>query len=253
MLGNMRSAKDTPLNANRSDPRSPEEDLCYLRRLLLIACVFSAVGGYTDAYSYLVHGRVFANAQTGNIIFFAIFASEGQWIAAVGHLPPIMAFALGVAVANLFGVETNKRFFRATLICQLFELVILITLTVVGSHLPDACIVPIISFVAAIQNTSLNKVGSWSFNSAMTTGNLRTAIAGLTLWIIGRDSAENRDKAFALGSICLSFLVGALGGAVYSRIDGPHALGPCAALVAIGIFLTWRERIRRAHQYLPIR
>ena len=44
------------------------------RGLLRIACLFAVVGGYLDAYSYLAHGHVFANAQTGNVVFLAVEA-----------------------------------------------------------------------------------------------------------------------------------------------------------------------------------
>src|SRR5580658_11208123 len=55
--------------------------------LLLVACLFATVGGYLDAYSYLAHGHVFANAQTGNVIFFSVYATKGEWAKAARHLP----------------------------------------------------------------------------------------------------------------------------------------------------------------------
>jgi len=226
-----------------SDSSAP--DASDVQRLLIIGCVFAIVGGYTDAYSYLAHGHVFANGQTGNVVFFGVFASGGDWGQAVRHLPPIAAFIAGVAIANLVGVQSQKREFRATLICQVFELTVLLLLIAAGKFLPDAWIVPIISFVAAIQNSSLNVIGAWSFNSAMTTGNLRTATGGLVLWLLNRNPDDNRGKAITLGLVCLSFLVGAVAGGVYTRLDENHALVPCTAAVGVGIILTWRERKRR--------
>jgi uncharacterized membrane protein YoaK (UPF0700 family) len=212
--------------------------------LFLLACLFATVGGYLDAYSYLAHGHVFANAQTGNVIFFSVYASGGEWAKAARHLPPIIAFAFGVAVAKLLGVRSLKDSLRATMVCQAFEVAILATLAVTGTHLPDAGVVPFISFVAALQNTSFDRIGAWEFNSAMTTGNLRVATAGLILWIVGRETIENRSKAIALGLICLSFLVGALCGGAYTRLDPEYALVPCVTVVAAGFMLTWRERRR---------
>jgi uncharacterized membrane protein YoaK (UPF0700 family) len=60
----------------------------------------------------------------------------------------------------------------------------------------------------------------------------------------GREAAVNRRKAITLGSICLSFLVGALCGGSYTRVDSEHALVPCIAIVATGFVLTYRERRR---------
>ena len=114
-----------------------------------------------------------------------------------------------------------------------------------------ACIVPMISFVAAIQITSVDSVGPWSFNSAMTTGNLREATSGLVLWIAGHETPENRDKAIALSLICFFFLLGALCGGIYTRLEENHALAPCVAIVAAGFLLTWRKRRMQIHSLLP--
>jgi uncharacterized membrane protein YoaK (UPF0700 family) len=212
--------------------------------LLVIACLFAAAGGYMDAYSYLTHGHVFANAQTGNFVFFSIYASGGQWGRAARHLPPIVAFSLGVVVSKLLSVHSHKDSFRVALLCQGIELSILTALVVVGDRLPNASVVPIISFVAALQNTSFDRVGPWPFNSVMMTGNLRDATSGLVLWIAGRETVENRRKAITLGLICTSFVVGALGGGGYIRLGVGHALVPCLAIVAVGFLLSWRKHRR---------
>jgi uncharacterized membrane protein YoaK (UPF0700 family) len=222
----------------------PEFDPRDIRALLIIGAVFALVGGYADAYSYLAHGGVFANAQTGNVVLLAVYASAGAWDRAVRHIPPILAFALGVAAAKLLGVQSRKRLFRATLICQGLELAIVCVLAAIGRDLPDGVVVPALSFVAAIQHTSLDRVGPWPFNSAMTTGNLRDAAGGVALWLAGRDPARNRRRALALGAICGAFAAGALLGAVVTRAAPALALWPCALLVLTGLALTWRERRR---------
>jgi uncharacterized membrane protein YoaK (UPF0700 family) len=218
---------------------------------LTVACLFTAAGGYMDAFSYLAHGHVFANSQSGNFVFFAVFASGGQWAQAGRHLPPIVAFALGVAIAKLLDVRSNQHPFRAALHCQAFELAILCFLVLVGARMPNASVVPIISFVAALQTTSFDKIGPLSFNSAMTTGNLREATSGLVLWIVGRETAENRRKAISLGLVCCSFLVGAFFGASYTRFHMEHVLVPCVAIVAAGFLLTWRLRRKATVGMLP--
>ena len=247
-------ASTLPLLQPRSNPgdsNASAKELQDVSALLVIACVFALAGGYMDAYAYLAHGHVFANAQTGNVVLFSVFASGGQWAQAARHLPPIAAFALGVAAAKLLGVRPQKRAFSATLICQAFELVTLAVLAVVGGRLPDACVVPMISFVAAVQITSFGSLGAWSFNSAMITGNLREATSALVLWIAGRETTDSRDKAIGLSLICLIFLLGALCGGIYTRLEEKHALAPCVAIVAAGFLLTWRKRGMQIHSQLP--
>ncbi len=217
--------------------------------LLVIGCLFSVIGGYMDAFSYLAHGHVFANAQTGNVLFFSLYASGGEWAQAMRHLPPIAAFMLGVIVARLIGTHLQKHSFRATLWCQGIELLILAGLAVSAASLPNDWIVPIISLVAALQNTSLSAVGPWTFNNAMTTGNIRTATSGLVLWSLGREREKNRGNVIVSGSVFLSFLIGGLGGGLYTRYDVKHALLPCVLLVLVAFLLTLRQR--KLHETSP--
>jgi uncharacterized membrane protein YoaK (UPF0700 family) len=150
-------------------------------------------------------------------------------------------------VASWLNVHAETKIWRAPLLCQAFELAILTALAAVGARLPDASVVPLISFVAALQSTSFNRVGAWSFNSAMTTGNLRDATSGWVLWSAGRETTANRSKAIILSLICFSFVIGALCGGSYTRRNLAHALLPCVAVVATGFLLTYWES-RRATQ-----
>ena len=56
-------------------------------------------GGLMDAYSYIVRDRVFANAQTGNMLLFGVNLSEGNIRLAIHYLVPVVAFAIGIALA----------------------------------------------------------------------------------------------------------------------------------------------------------
>ena len=44
---------------------------------IVIGVCLSLVGGFLDAYSYLLKGKVFANAQTGNVVL--LFISVASW------------------------------------------------------------------------------------------------------------------------------------------------------------------------------
>ena len=63
--------------------------------------LLAGAGGFLDAYTFVGRGGVFANAQTGNIVLLAVAAGERHWPAALLHVPPILAFMLGVATAAI--------------------------------------------------------------------------------------------------------------------------------------------------------
>ena len=60
----------------------------------------SASGGLQDAYIYIGRGKVFANAQTGNIVLMSQSLFEGDFARFAHYFIPVLAFALGVAAAE---------------------------------------------------------------------------------------------------------------------------------------------------------
>ena len=60
-----------------------------------LGAVLALAGGFLDAYSYCVRGKVFANAETGNMVLLGIHAIQGEWRTALTYLVPVLAFAAG--------------------------------------------------------------------------------------------------------------------------------------------------------------
>src|ERR1700744_6768357 len=65
-----------------------------------VACLLSLSGGFLDAFTYIGHGGVFANAMTGNVVLLGVSATAGDWGQALNHVPPLIAFLIGVFVAQ---------------------------------------------------------------------------------------------------------------------------------------------------------
>ena len=57
-------------------------------------------GGFQDAYTFWMRGKVFANAQTGNIVLMSERLFHADWTGGLRYLAPLCAFALGVLVAQ---------------------------------------------------------------------------------------------------------------------------------------------------------
>ena len=71
-------------------------------------CIFLALsGGFQDAYTYFTRDGVFANAQTGNVVLMSTNFMTGKWGEGLKYLFPILAFALGVFVADLMNYAFN--------------------------------------------------------------------------------------------------------------------------------------------------
>ena len=69
-------------------------------RTLWFALLLTVSNGFMDAHTFVVRGGVFANVQTGNVIFAAIDAAEGRLHATLSHVWPILAFVVGMLLAS---------------------------------------------------------------------------------------------------------------------------------------------------------
>jgi len=68
------------------------------RLSLATGSVLMLATGFVDAYTFLQHGHVFAQAMTGNLVLIAIGAFEPSVVAFWRPLVPYAAFMVGVAV-----------------------------------------------------------------------------------------------------------------------------------------------------------
>jgi uncharacterized membrane protein YoaK (UPF0700 family) len=206
---------------------------------LELGVLLALVGGFLDAYSFIHLGGVFANAQTGNVVLFGVEAARKHWGSAVRHLPPILAFMVGVAVAETLRRPRVAAFVRGPARAALvLEIAVLVAAGFVSSVVPADVLVVVIAFVASVQVSTFRTLIDWPYNTTMTTGNLRSAAQALYVAVVDRDPAAAR-KARSFATIIVSFLAGGfLGGWLTLRV-GPHAIWICAAvlLLALGLFL----------------
>jgi uncharacterized membrane protein YoaK (UPF0700 family) len=203
-----------------------------------LGVLLAMVGGFLDGYSILNLDGVFANAQTGNVVLLGVQAARGDWLQAAWHVPPIVAFVIGVVVAETFRrprVAAVVRWpARAVLVLEI------VVLTVVGflpAGVPATLKVVVIAFVASLQVSTFRTLITWSYNTTMMTGNLRSASQALYLALADRDP-ESAAKARHFG-IILGFLAGAVAGSRLTLWLGPHTIWVAAAVLvaALGLFV----------------
>lgn len=67
---------------------------------LHIGFLLSLAGGFQDAYSYHCRNKVFANAQTGNIVLLGGHLISGEFSLALRYFFPIISFISGIYIAE---------------------------------------------------------------------------------------------------------------------------------------------------------
>jgi uncharacterized membrane protein YoaK (UPF0700 family) len=216
-------------------------------RSVLIVTVLAASGGFLDAFTYLGHGRVFANAMTGNVVLLAVAASTGHWSQAIRHVPPILAFLLGVAAAQTFYLpRVRARLPHPAVAALTLEMAFLLVGGLLPTEFPSLPIVLSISFVAALQSSAFRQAGPWIYNSTMTTGNLRTMGEAGFQAIFSRRYSDAAPKAKMFAIICLAFLAGAALGGFSTQSLHNRALWVVDILLLaawIPVFAAWRSGV----------
>ncbi len=197
----------------------------------LTAMFLSMSGGLQDAYTYLSRGKVFANAQTGNIVLLSTRLVEHNWAAALRYLVPLLAFALGVFAAEL--LHEYARGYQRLHWRQIVILVEIVILFLVGFIPEELNLIAnaLVSFSCAMQVQSFRKVSGYVFASTMCIGNLRSGTEALSTWILHRDAQNLRRLWHYLGIIVLFGLGAALGSLGVKHLGSISIWGSCALLL----------------------
>jgi uncharacterized membrane protein YoaK (UPF0700 family) len=190
----------------------------------------TVAGGATDAWVYLDHGQVFANAQTGNVVLMGVAFAGGDVTRAATHLPPLLAFITGLLASRLSGQLLKRRRLNSRNVRLGLECVMLVALGLFADRMPDRTVTACVGFIAGVQITSLSHIGSWSFNTGMVTGNLREGVSALVRAITG--SSQEWSHAATLFVLCFAFGAGAVAGAWLTPRLGGATLVAVAALIA---------------------
>jgi uncharacterized membrane protein YoaK (UPF0700 family) len=216
------------------------------------ALLLAGVGGFLDAYTFVGYNGVFANAQTGNIVLLGVDAQAGHWQEALLHVPPIVAFMLGVALAQTLAQPTVRRIVRRpTRWVLIAEIVVLAAAGATPGWIPSRVVPGVIAFAAAAQVSTFRSLNGVEYSSTLTTSNLRALTVNVFKWRADRDSGA-RHHAALLASIIAAFAVGAGVGGLCTRLVHHRAAWIAAAalvivLVAI-VVETWRLDRRDAGQ-----
>ena len=186
--------------------------------------LLAIAGGFMDSYTYIGRGGVFANAQTGNIVLLGIYASKGEWMHALAHIPPILAFIIGIIATQAIQNNSSHLFIsgwqRAIL---MFEIIVFFIIGFIPNTIPNIIVTVTVSFMASVQVASFPKLVDATYSSTMSTGNLRSASKAAYIAFTQKDR-ESAIRSIRFFTIVLSFLFGAFLGGLLTLIIGVKAI-----------------------------
>mgnify|MGYP002909514105 CR=1 FL=1 len=202
----------------------------------LIAGILSISGGLQDAYTYMYRGKVFANAQTGNIVLLAQNLVDRNWSVALRYFSPLLFFALGVAAAECIHMRYQKaqRIHWRQLVLAI-EILLLFAVGFFPNEM-DLLANAMVSFACAMQVQAFRKVNGYAFASTMCIGNMRSGMDSLCSWVLNRNPAALK-KSFYYWGIILLFALGAGLGSLTLDLCGAKAIWFSCLLLAVSFCL----------------
>lgn len=207
----------------------------------VLSVVLAFSGGFQDAYTYFMRDRVFANAQTGNIVLMSAAVVEGHWTVALRYLPPLLAFVLGVflteEIRNRYRDE-NRVHWRQTVL--ILEVLILFAVGIIPQKANVFANV-LVSFSCAMQVQSFQKVAGNNYASTMCIGNLRSGTAAFFVFIKNQ-RREDLESVLCYFGVILVFALGAGSGAFMSAVAGARAIWLSCTVLLIAFFLMELDR-----------
>jgi uncharacterized membrane protein YoaK (UPF0700 family) len=213
------------------------------RLSLATGSVLMLATGFVDAYTFLQHGHVFAQAMTGNLVLIAIGAFDPGIVAFWRPLVSYVTFVLGVVAVWAWsrGQAPRRRLPGPQLATLGLQVVVLAVVGFLTGGALSVVITACISFASGMQIAAFRDVGRASFTTTvMTTNSMKTVNAALTA--VTSADPEGRVVARAYGMALAGFVAGAFLGAFLSTRLGDRAAWIDAALFAVAGVLYVLER-----------
>jgi len=207
-----------------------------------LGALLTVVGGFLDAYTYISRGNVFANAQTGNIIFLGLNLAEKNWIKSFHYIIPILAFILGVFISEIIKskFKQNSNIHWRQIVVGI-EIVVLVVVAFIPHGNMDIVANAAVSFVCSLQYDSFRR-----FTTTFCTGNLRIATEQLFIYKHTKNSQAG-TKSLQTYGIIIFFIVGVVLGAFFTKIFIEKAvLFDCAVLVVVFGMMFIKEDIEES-------
>ena len=206
-----------------------------------LSALLSFSGGLQDAYTYNIRGKVFANAQTGNVVLMSQSFMLGEIAKGLHYMCPLAAFALGIFIAER--IENRFKNSKAVHWRQIIIIIEMIVLAVVG-FMPSKLDMPanmMVSFACAMQVQTFRTVRGYGYASTMCIGNLRSGTESFSQYL----REKNRDalfKSLHFFGIILFFAAGAGFGGVVSPMLGIRTIWISVVLLLLSAVMMIQKK-----------
>lgn len=184
---------------------------CYLNceRRDVYALLMTAAG-IMGAYTFMLRGGVFCNAQTANVVLMAIAFGEGRITDALYYIIPISAYCAGAILSEALPVKVRKlHFLRWDTYLMAVEMSVLLIAGFIPLSYPNQIVQVMINFIASMQYNTFRQMEGIPMATTFCTNHIRQIGISITKY------SRSKDKnALKRGFVHLAMIGCFFGGGV---------------------------------------
>ena len=172
------------------DRSALQQDYLECEKLWIFALLM-AVGGYLGAFTYVLRGGVFCNAQTGNLVLLGIALGEKNWGRALYLILPISAYFLGALVSETIAGRIRKRYsIRWDTLFIIIEMGAIVILGLIPEHAPYQITQVTINFICSMQYNTFRQAQGIPMATTFCTNHLRQFAIAVAKYSKHRDHPQ---------------------------------------------------------------
>ena len=211
--------------------------------LYIVGLLLTFVGGFLDAFTFILFGGVFANAQTGNIALLGIHLANLKKDC-IPYLVQVITYTLGLFATNcVMKMIKPSLYFRTTLFILAAEALVLLIIGFLPLESDQLLVTVLIAIICSVQAAGFRRVGDLPAATTVCTGNLRSTVDSLTKWVYER-TWGNFLVFIKYVLISVAFAVGALVSTHLCALFKQRAIWFCNGVVAMILITACIQRYR---------
>lgn len=177
----------------------------------MVYALLMASAGMMGAYTYILRGGVFCNAQTANVLVMAMSFGKGDWLGGLYYLIPFSAYLLGAFVSEILPSPVKRLgFLRWDTYLVLLETAVLFLLGFIPLSVPHQVVQVIVNFLASMQYNTFRQAEGIPMATTFCTNHIRQVGVGFAKAIRKKDGTALRRGLIHLGMVACFFLGAAL-------------------------------------------
>ncbi len=182
-----------------------------------VFCLLMMSGGLFGAFTYLLRGNVFCNAQTGNIVLMGMALGEGNWRQAAYLLIPITAYGFGAAISEILPISVKKAgLLRWDTLLIGFEILVTFLLGFLPESAPCQISQVAINFICSMQYNTFRQAEGIPMATTFCTNHVRQFGIHIAKGIRKKD-VSYITRGMQHGKMLFMFVAGAVAGTVLGK------------------------------------